>query len=141
MLPGFGGRAMFRAWMFGAVSLMTFASGARAASIDCTQCEEWNKDQAPFRIFGNAYFVGTHGLSSVLITSPQGHVLIDGALPQSAPLIAAHVAKLGFKMTDVKLILNSHVHFDHAGGMAELQKLSGAKVIASDLAAKVDRKS
>jgi metallo-beta-lactamase class B len=126
---------MFRAWMFGAVSLLTFASGAPAASIDCTQCEEWNKDQAPFRIFGNAYFVGTHGLSSVLITSPQGHVLIDGALPQSAPLIARHIEQLGFKISDVKLILNSHVHYDHVGGLSELQKMSGAKVIASDIAA------
>jgi metallo-beta-lactamase class B len=115
-----------------------FAVGqALGASIECSPCEAWNKDQAPFQIFGNTYYVGTHGLSSVLITSPQGHVLIDGALPQSAPLIAAHVEKLGFKMTDVKLILNSHVHFDHAGGMAELQKLSKAKVVASDIAAKV----
>jgi metallo-beta-lactamase class B len=110
---------------------------AVAASSECSQCEAWNKDQAPFQIFGNTYFVGTHGLSSVLVTSPQGHILIDGALPQSAPLIAAHVEKLGFKVGDIKLILNSHVHFDHAGGIAELQKLSGAKVVASDIAAKV----
>jgi metallo-beta-lactamase class B len=81
--------------------------------------------------------VGVRGLSSVLITSPDGHVLIDGALPQSAPLIARHVEQLGFRMRDVKLILNSHVHYDHAGGIAELQKISGAKVIASDIAAKV----
>ena len=109
---------------------------ASAASIECPQCGAWNKDQAPFQIFGNTYYVGTHGLSSVLVTSPQGHVLIDGALPQSAPLIAAHIEQLGFKTSDVKAILNSHVHFDHAGGIAELQKLSGAKVIASDIATK-----
>jgi metallo-beta-lactamase class B len=110
---------------------------ALGANIECTQCETWNKEQAPFRIFGNTYYVGTHGLSSVLITSPQGHVLIDGALPQSAPLIAGHIEKLGFKVTDIEVILNSHVHFDHAGGLAELQQRSGAKVIASDLAADV----
>jgi metallo-beta-lactamase class B len=126
---------MFRAWMFGAVSLLSFASGVDAASLDCERCEEWGKDQAPFRIFGNTYFVGPHGLSSVLITSPNGHVLIDGTLPQSAPLIARHIEQLGFKISDVKLILNSHVHFDHVGGLAELQKMSGAKVIASDIAA------
>ncbi len=129
---------MYRWLIFAVVSSMSLA-GAKAASIDCSQCEAWNKDQAPFRIFGNTYYVGTRGLSSVLVTSPAGHVLIDGALPQSAPLIARHVAQLGFKMSDVKLILNSHAHFDHAGGIAELQKISGAQVIASDIAASVLR--
>lgn len=107
---------------------------AHAASVDCASCEAWNKEQAPFQIFGNTYYVGTHGLGAVLITSPQGHVLIDGGLPQSAPLIAKHIAQVGFKVTDIKIILNSHAHYDHAGGIAELQKLSGAKVLASDAA-------
>lgn len=121
------------------------STGALAESIECGPCEAWNKPQAPFRIFGDTYYVGTRGLSAVLITSPQGHVLIDGALPQSASLISRNVAQLGFKMSDIKVILNSHVHFDHAGGISELQKLSGAKVVASDVAAsalmtgKVDR--
>jgi metallo-beta-lactamase class B len=126
---------MVRARMFGVLLLLSFVSSVAGASIACTYCEAWNKDQAPFQIFGNTYFVGTHGLSSVLVTSPEGHVLIDGALPQSAPLIARHIQQLGFKISDVKLILSSHVHFDHAGGLAELQKMSGAKVIASDIAA------
>lgn len=124
---------MQRGWIVGVVCLLTLA-GVQAESLDCTRCEEWNRAQAPFRIFGNTYYVGPRGLSSVLVTSPAGHVLIDGALPQSAPLIARHVEQLGFKMKDVKFILNSHVHYDHAGGIAELQKLSGAKVIGSDLA-------
>lgn len=97
----------------------------------CKACVEWNIPQEPFRIYGNTYYVGTRGLGSILITSPSGHVLIDGALPESAPLISANVRSLGFRMEDVKLILNSHVHFDHAGGLAELQKLSGARVAAS----------
>jgi metallo-beta-lactamase class B len=126
---------MTRTWMLGVVSTCLFGPALKAAPIDCAQCEAWNKDQAPFRIFGNTYFVGPHGLSSVLITSPEGHVLIDGALPQSAPLIARHVEQLGFKMSDVKVILSSHVHFDHVGGLAGLQRMSGAKVIASDIAA------
>lgn len=130
---------MYRAWFFGAACLWSFTAGVNAASIDCPPCEAWNRDQAPFRVFGNTYYVGTRGLSSVLITSPAGHVLIDGALPQSAALIARHVEQLGFRMSDVKVLLNSHVHFDHAGGVAELQKLSGASVIASDHAAKVLR--
>jgi len=127
---------MYRAWIFGICLLPSLAA---AASIDCEQCDAWNADQAPFRIFGNSYFVGVRGLSSVLVTSPDGHILIDGALPQSAPVIAKHIEQLGFKVGDVKVILNSHVHYDHAGGIAELQKLSGAKVIASDIAAKVLR--
>lgn len=114
-------------------------SAANAASIDCPRCEAWNKDQLPFQVFDNTYYVGTHGLSALLITSPAGHVLIDGALPQSAPLIARNVEQLGFKMSDVKVILNSHVHVDHAGGIAELQKMSGATVFASDIAAGVLR--
>jgi metallo-beta-lactamase class B len=127
---------MYRSWLLGICLLPSLAA---AASIDCESCQGWNQDQAPFRIFGNTYYVGVRGLSSVLVTSPDGHILIDGALPQSAPLIARHVEQLGFKMSDVKVILNSHVHYDHAGGIAELQKLSGAKVIASDIAAKVLR--
>src|ERR1044072_267393 len=131
-------RDVRRAGIFGAVCLFSSIS-AVAAAIDCERCGAWNQDQAPFRIFGNTYYVGVHGLSSVLITSAAGHVLIDGALPQSAPLIAEHMKQLGFKLEDVKVILNSHVHYDHAGGIAELQKVSGAKVIASDTAAQVLR--
>ncbi|WP_161965736.1 subclass B3 metallo-beta-lactamase [Steroidobacter cummioxidans] len=130
---------MSHSWMFGVVTLLSLAGQVKAAAIECSYCEAWNQQQAPFQIYGNTYYVGPRGLSSVLITSPQGHVLIDGALPQSAPLIAKHVEQLGFKMTDVKVILNSHAHFDHAGGLSELQQLSGAKVIASDKAAPVLR--
>jgi len=97
----------------------------------------WNQTQQSFQVYGNTYYVGTRGLSSVLVTSPKGHILIDGALPESAALIVANIRTLGFRIEDVKLILNTHVHFDHAGGIAELQKLSGAKVAASALSAKV----
>jgi metallo-beta-lactamase class B len=91
----------------------------------------WNVRQKPFRIFGNAYYVGTHGLSSILITSPHGHVLIDGALPESAPLILSNIRALGFRPEDVKLILNSHAHYDHAGGIEALREATGATVAAS----------
>ena len=106
----------------------------------CASCSEWNKPQRPFLIFGNTYYVGPRGLSSILITSKGGHVLIDGALPESAAQVAANVRSLGFRIEDVKVILNSHVHFDHAGGIAELQRLSGARVIASKWSAGVMRK-
>jgi metallo-beta-lactamase class B len=96
--------------------------------------------QRGFRIYGNTYYVGTHGLSSVLITSETGHVLIDGALPESVPHIVANIRSLGFNVEDIKLIVNSHVHFDHAGGIAELQKLSGARVAANQWTADVMNK-
>lgn len=96
-----------------------------------------NQPQSPFRIFGNTFYVGTHGLSSVLITSPGGHVLIDGDLPESVGLIVDNIRTLGFRIEDVKLIVNSHVHSDHAGGIAELQRRSGARVVASEWSAEV----
>src|ERR1700678_1353312 len=101
----------------------------------CTHCAEWNVPQAPFRSYGNTYYVGPHGLSSILIASDSGLVLIDGALPESVPQIVANIRTLGFRIEDVKLILNSHVHFDHAGGIAELHRLSGAPVAASKFTA------
>jgi len=104
---------------------------AQDVNASCSSCAVWNKPQRPFRIYGNTYYVGTHGLSSVLIASEGGHVLIDGALQESAPLIAANIRSLGFRIEDVKLIVTSHAHFDHAGGVAELQRLSGARVAAS----------
>ena len=113
------------------VSLLPFAAMRAQDTIVCGQCTEWNVPQRPIRLHGNTYYVGTHGLGAILITSPQGHVLIDGGLPQSAPLIRANVESLGFHMRDVKLILNSHAHYDHAGGIAELQRASGARVMAS----------
>lgn len=101
------------------------------AATNCDQCAAWNEIQEPFQIWANTWYVGTKGLSAILITSDAGHILIDGGLPQSAPLIAASIEKAGFQLTDVKLILNSHTHFDHAGGIAALQRASGAHVAAS----------
>ena len=99
--------------------------------IKCDACDEWNQPREPFKVYGNTYFVGTDGLSAILITGNDGHVLLDGALPQSAALIDANIRKLGFKTQDVKLIVNSHGHYDHAGGIAALQRASGARVAAS----------
>jgi metallo-beta-lactamase class B len=124
----------------GTLLLLPCSAALAQRAIECAQCAEWNAPQRPFRLHGDTYFVGTHGLSAILITSPQGHVLIDGGLPQSAPLIRANVESLGFHMRDVKLILNSHAHYDHAGGIAELQRASGARVAASTWSAGVMRK-
>ncbi|PKB19703.1 subclass B3 metallo-beta-lactamase [Janthinobacterium sp. 64] len=118
-----------------AMTLLLAGPAAQAQTPGCDVCATRNADQAPFRIFGNTYYVGVKGLSSVLVTSPQGHVLIDGGLPESAPKIIANIAALGFRIEDVKLILNSHGHIDHAGGLAELQRRSDALVAASPSAA------
>jgi metallo-beta-lactamase class B len=96
----------------------------------CGECDNWNKPSVPFRLFGNTYYVGTDALSALLVTSPEGHILLDGALPQSAALIEANIRTLGFSLRDVKLIVNSHAHFDHAGGINALQRASGAEVAA-----------
>src|SRR5262249_3882645 len=98
---------------------------------ECEWCAGWNAPQEPFRVFGNTYYVGGAGLSSVLITSDKGLILVDGGLPQSAALVDASIRKLGFRTEDVRLIVNSHAHYDHAGGIAALQRLSGATVAAS----------
>ncbi|HEX8124831.1 MAG TPA: subclass B3 metallo-beta-lactamase [Allosphingosinicella sp.] len=90
------------------------------------------KPAEPFRIAGNLYYVGASDVAAFLLTGPRGHVLIDGGYPGTPPLIMDSIAKLGFKITDVKLILNSHAHFDHAGGLAALKEASGAQLWVSE---------
>lgn len=98
---------------------------------NCESCAAWNRPLAPFRIFGNTYYVGTEGLSSLLLTSDSGHILLDGGLTQSAVLIDRNIRTLGFRTADVKYILASHEHYDHVGGIAALQRASGAQVAMS----------
>ncbi|HEX8424534.1 MAG TPA: subclass B3 metallo-beta-lactamase [Pyrinomonadaceae bacterium] len=128
------------AFLFALAALASGQSSAPASS-SCADCPVWNKPQQPFRIYGNTYYVGPRGLTSILLTSKAGHVLIDAALPESVPQIVANIRSLGFRIEDVKLIVNSHVHFDHGGGIAELQRLSGAKVAASPWSVDVLTKS
>jgi metallo-beta-lactamase class B len=92
---------------------------------------EWLAPRAPARIFGNSYLVGFAGISVVLIDTGRGLILVDGALPQAAPAILANVARLGFRPRDIKYILSSEPHFDHAGGLAALARDTGATVVAS----------
>ena len=91
----------------------------------------------PFRIAGNLYYVGANDVTSFLITGPQGHVLIDGGYPATPSLIMASIAKLGFNIRDVKVLLNSDPHSDHAGGLATLQRASGAKLWASEASSRI----
>lgn len=86
----------------------------------------------PFQIAGNLYYVGSTGITAFLLTGPEGHVLIDGGYPETAPLIIGSIAALGFDITDVKVLLNSHAHFDHAGGLRALQEASGAELWVSE---------
>lgn len=116
------------------------ADTADTAPIDCRNCAAWNEAQAPFRLHGDSWYVGTKGLSAVLVATPAGLVLIDGGLPQSAPLIAANVESLGYELSDVRYLLNSHPHWDHAGGLAALQRLTGAPVLASAAGAEAMRR-
>jgi metallo-beta-lactamase class B len=86
----------------------------------------------PFRIAGNLYYVGGAGVTSFLLTGPEGHVLIDGGFPETAPAIVASIAALGFDIHDVKVLLNTHAHADHAGGLSALQETSGAELWISE---------
>lgn len=116
-------------------TLLLSACGPRVLepdeAISCDNCAGWNEPQDPFRIHGNTWYVGTQGLSSLLIETDDGLILVDGGLPQSAALIDASIQELGFDTRDVKAILVSHAHFDHAGGLAALQRLTGATVFTS----------
>ena len=123
-----------KTWLVPAV--LALLAGPALADIQCADCAKWNEAVEPVRLSGNSWYVGVGGLSSVLIRGSGGLVLIDGDLPQSAPLIEANIAKLGFKIGDVKLILASHEHFDHVGGIAALQHDSGARVLAGPEAAR-----
>jgi metallo-beta-lactamase class B len=87
----------------------------------------------PFRIAGNIYYVGSNDLTSYLIVTPKGNILIDTGQREMVPQVRSNIEKLGFQLADIKLILNSHAHFDHAGGIAEVRRLTGAKFFASQL--------
>ncbi|RYD56121.1 MAG: subclass B3 metallo-beta-lactamase [Sphingobacteriales bacterium] len=97
---------------------------------------EWKKPYKPFRIVGNLYYVGTYELASYLITTPEGHILINTGLASSADAIAKNIVSLGFTVADIKILLTNQAHFDHLGGMAGMYRMCGAKMMAD--AADVD---
>ena len=102
--------------------------GLCAATARAQTDSSWTQPFEPFKIADNLYFVGTRGLSSYLLTTPEGHVLIDTGVEQTVPMITANITKLGFKPADIKIMLSSHAHFDHVGGHADMQRLTGATV-------------
>lgn len=91
----------------------------------------WTRPTAPFRIVGPIHYVGTEGLAAYLIETSRGLILIDGTMEDNVPAIERNIAALGFRLKDVKLLLNSHAHFDHAAGLVKLKAASGAKLLAS----------
>jgi len=105
------------------------ASDAVSAAT-CIDRSGWNDPATPLRVHGNTWYVGTCGISALLVTSDEGHVLVDAGTPQAGAQVADNIRKLGFKPEDVKAIVFSHEHFDHAGGLADLQRATGAPVFA-----------
>lgn len=105
----------------------SFAVSAQESEDD----RKMNQPFEPFKIIGNIYYVGASDVTSFLITTPNGHILIDGGFEETVPQIKANVAKLGFKLEDIKILLINHAHYDHCGGLAEIKKLTGAQLFAS----------
>ncbi len=117
-----------KGWMGAGLAAAVMATSAPALA----QGNNWNTPTEPFHVIDNVWYVGTEGLSAFLFVTPEGHILLDGATPQGAPMIEANIAKLGFKLSDVKVLLNSHAHFDHSGGLAQLKKDTGAPLYAME---------
>ena len=94
--------------------------------------ESWSQDYKPFRMAGNLYYVGTYDLASYLIVTPKGHILINTGLAESAAMIRSHIEALGFKFSDIKILLATHAHYDHVGAMAAIKKATGAKLMVEE---------
>lgn len=103
----------------------------------CGDSTDWDRPAPPVRIHGNTYMVGTCGISAILVTGDEGHVLIDAGTEKGADLIAGNIKELGFKLRDIKYLLISHEHFDHVGGIARMQQLTGATLVTSGPAERV----
>jgi len=123
-------RSLLGALALALAALAILAPALARAQADPTS-RSANRPVAPFRIVGNVYYVGASDVTSYLIATPAGHILLDGGFVETAAQIAANVEKLGFKLSDVKVLLNSHAHYDHAGGLAELKRRTGASLAAS----------
>jgi metallo-beta-lactamase class B len=114
----------------GAVLLASSVAAAGVAAQQNPTWREWNQPVPPFRIAGPLYYVGMAQVTSLLIVTPQGHILVDGGFPESAATILENVRTLGFKPEEVRVLLSTHAHVDHAGGLAELKAKTGARLQA-----------
>ena len=112
------------------ILLLSFCSFNVTAQVhEPSQNPDWLKPYPPFRIVGNLYYVGTYDLASYLISTDEGNILINTGLASSASLIKDNIEKLGFKFSDIKILLLTHAHFDHVGAMMEIKKQTGAKLM------------
>ncbi len=119
----------------GLCAFVLFATAVQAQTVKdflAAVMPKWTAPFEPFRLIGNIYYVGTDGIAVYVIKTSEGLILMDTAVPQSTGMIKANVAKLGFKVADIKYILNSHAHFDHTGGFAEIKQETGAQLIAGE---------
>jgi metallo-beta-lactamase class B len=111
--------------LFAAISALVLVGAAPA-----NDPPAWTRPITPFHIIGNVYYVGSEGLAAYLITTPKGAILLDGTMEENVRGIEANIRALGVKLSDVKILLNSHAHFDHADGLAHLKRDTGATMMA-----------
>lgn len=137
-------RTMLLAALLAAPPTIANAASSTAATHDtrhlaeaCAGRDGWADPAPPAHVFGNTWYVGTCGISAILVTGPDGDVLIDGGVAEAAPLVLANITALGFDPRDVRWIISSHEHFDHAGALAAIKRATGAKVAALRPAATV----
>jgi len=109
-----------------------FVALAFVGTLAAQNASDWTEPFPPHRVIGNVYFVGSRGLASYLITTPQGSILVNSSLEASVPLIRASIEKLGFKFSDVKILLISHAHYDHCAGSFQIKELTGAKYMVME---------
>ena len=112
-------------------ALLPMLAAAAAGAQATEEWRSWNRPVEPFKVFGALHYVGANDITSYAFATPEGLILLDGGFPETAAIILENLAKLGFRIEDVKVLINSHSHFDHAGGLAELAAKSGAEVFAS----------
>jgi metallo-beta-lactamase class B len=114
------------------VSCLVFFVLASGATLSAQSSPDWTEPFPPFRIAGNLYYVGSRGLASYLIATPEGNILINSDLEANVPMISASIEKLGFHFADTKILLISHAHWDHDAGSATIMRMTGAKYTVMD---------
>ncbi|MEM7765119.1 MAG: subclass B3 metallo-beta-lactamase [Pseudomonadota bacterium] len=126
-------------WMIGCAASNSQQTPPATPAANCTSWDDWSKPTAPFQLVANTYYVGTCGITVLLIATAEGHVVIDGGPPGAGAQIASNIETLGFKLDDVRYLLHSHEHYDHVGGLAYLQSITDATVVATQNSAPVLR--
>lgn len=121
---------LFGRFVVGCLLVFIYSFSAYA-QIDDEESRKWNQPVKPFKIIGNVYYVGAAEVSSYLITTSQGHILLDSGFAETVPQIKQNVAQLGFRFEDVKILITSHAHADHVGGVALLKQMTRAQLVVS----------